>query len=142
MITYFNLPIWVCLCEDVHFWSKSNITLLCFSCSCFFFLLFQYKYIKKQFYYLYTLTILYILYAVPDNSSSLSVTQARPKAGHPWLRGLEVVMVRQTQCFFVISKHLWETSVLETDFGPSGKWVNYGYITSTLKYLWHPSSSS
>lgn len=38
---------------------------------------------KKAFCYLYTLTVLHILYAVQDNSSSLNEAQASQKAGHP-----------------------------------------------------------
>lgn len=48
---------------------------------------------KKAFCYLYTLTVLHILYAVQDNSSSLNEAQASQKAGHPcvsqWYTGLK-----------------------------------------------------
>ena len=36
-----------------------------------------------KFYYLYTLTILYILCVAQDNSSSVRVSQGRQKGGHP-----------------------------------------------------------
>jgi len=40
--------------------------------------------IYNKYGYLYTLTILYILYVAQDNSSSLSEAQASQKVRHPW----------------------------------------------------------
>ena len=37
-----------------------------------------------KFYYLHTLSVLYILYVSQDNSSSLSVAQASPRVGYSW----------------------------------------------------------
>lgn len=47
-----------------------------------YFLCFNKKILKNDFYFLYTLTLLYIFYAAQDNFSSLNVVQASQNVGH------------------------------------------------------------
>lgn len=71
--------------------------------------------LKKKFCYLYTLTILCILYVTQDNSPTLIAAQAIQKVGHPCHKEIRTLLIELKWLNFWFLESLFTVEIAQGD---------------------------